>query len=65
MKLRFLDLPADERRLHIEQAAIQRDVSPLVLEKDFWVCWLLSILFEKENRSSLITGKSPTAATCG
>jgi len=45
MKLSFLELPPDERRLYIEQAAARRDVSAVMLEKDFWVCWLLGILF--------------------
>ena len=35
MKLRFLELPAHERRLYIEQAAVRRNVSPVILEKDF------------------------------
>ena len=38
MKLEFLDLPSDERRLYIAQAAIQRNVAPVVLEKDLWAC---------------------------
>src|ERR1700678_526103 len=54
MKLRFLELPADERRLYIEQAAIQRNVSPIILEKDFWVSWLLGILFESQFAGSLV-----------
>ena len=41
MKLSFLTLSPDERRLYIEQAAIRRNMSPVLLEKDFWVCWLL------------------------
>lgn len=45
MKLSFLELPTDERRLYIEEAAARRGVSPVVLEKDFWVCWLLAVLF--------------------
>src|ERR1700691_5668740 len=48
MRLSFLELPADERRLYIEQGATRRNVSPVILEKDFWVCWLLGILFESE-----------------
>ena len=32
MKLGFLELPSDERRLYIEQAALRRDVSPVVPE---------------------------------
>jgi hypothetical protein len=35
MKLKFLDLPADERRLYLEQAALRRNVSAVLLEKDF------------------------------
>src|SRR5438477_9378267 len=54
MKLGFLNLSADERRLYIEQAAVRRNVSPVVLEKDFWVCWLLGILFESQFTDSLV-----------
>lgn len=54
MKLGFLELSSDERRLYIEQAAIQRNVSPVIMEKDFWVCWLLGILFESEFADSLV-----------
>ena len=54
MKLAFLELPADERRLYIEQAAVRRNITPVVLEKDFWVCWLLGILFESEFAGSLV-----------
>lgn len=54
MKLGFLELSSDERRLYIEQAAIQRNVSPVIMEKDFWVCWLLGILFELEFARHLV-----------
>lgn len=54
MKLEFLELPSNERRLYIEQAAIQRNVSPVIMEKDFWVCWLLDILFQSEFANSLV-----------
>ncbi|HTU91026.1 MAG TPA: nucleotidyl transferase AbiEii/AbiGii toxin family protein [Gemmataceae bacterium] len=54
MKLGFLELPADERRLYIEQAAARCNVSPVLLEKDFWVCWLLGVLFKSEFASSLV-----------
>jgi hypothetical protein len=53
MRLAFLELPSEDRRLYIEQAAIQRDVSPVILEKDFWVCRLLGILFESPFAGSL------------
>jgi Nucleotidyl transferase AbiEii toxin, Type IV TA system len=54
MKLAFLSLPAEERRLYFEQAAIRRGVSPVIMEKDFWVCWLLALLFESKFADSLV-----------
>ncbi len=54
MKLAFLALPEEERRLYVEQAAVRRNLSPVILEKDFWVCWLLGILFESEFAGSLV-----------
>jgi hypothetical protein len=54
MKLQFLDLAADERRLYIDQAATQHNLSGVILEKDFWVSWLLAILFNSEFAGSLV-----------
>jgi len=54
VKLNFLQLPIDERHLYFEQAALRRDILPVILEKDFWVCWLLAILFDTEFRNSLV-----------
>lgn len=54
MKLSFLKLSANEQRLYFEQAAIQKNVSPVIMEKDFWVCWLLNILFESEFADCLV-----------
>lgn len=54
MRLGFLELPPDERRVYIEQAALRRNISPVILEKDFWVCWLLGILFESEFANNLV-----------
>ncbi len=48
MHLQFLLLPPEERRLYFEQAAQRRSLSPVVVEKDFWVCWLLSLLFNSQ-----------------
>jgi hypothetical protein len=54
MRLAFLELPPVEQRLYIEQAALRRNVSPVILEKDFWVCWLLGIMFESEFADNLV-----------
>ena len=45
MKLDFFKLPSDERRLYIEQAAIQRNLSPVIIEKDE-EGWLVSEVVE-------------------
>ena len=54
MNLEFLKLTSDERRLYIEQAAIRRNLSPVIMEKDFFVCLLLYILFKSEFADSLV-----------
>jgi hypothetical protein len=54
MRLSFLELPGHERRLYFEQAAARRGLSAIVLEKDFWVCWLLGVLFRSEFRDRLV-----------
>jgi hypothetical protein len=54
MKLTFLERSPDERRVYIEQAAMRRDVSPVVMEKDFWVCWMLGVLFQSEFAAHLV-----------
>lgn len=54
MKLGFLDLPLSERRVYFEQAAQQRGVLSVILEKDFWVCWLLGVLFDSEFGKALV-----------
>lgn len=45
MRLAFLELPADERGVYLQQAALNRGLHPAIMEKDFWVCWLLGVLF--------------------
>ena len=54
MRLSFLELPGHERRLYFEQAAARRGLSAVVLEKDFWVCWLLGVLFRSEFSDRLV-----------
>lgn len=54
MRIAFLELPLAERRLFIDQAAIRRNLSPVILEKDFWVAWLLGILFQSDFSDALV-----------
>lgn len=36
----FFNLPVEEKQVLIAKAADELDVSDLVIEKDFWVCWV-------------------------
>ena len=54
MHLDFLHLPPEERRQYFEQAAQRRGLSPIILEKDFWVCWLLALLFNSRHRDEFV-----------
>ncbi len=44
---RFLALPPERRGLAFEQAAAGRAGQAVILEKDFWVSWLLGLLFSQ------------------
>ncbi|MDA0803590.1 MAG: hypothetical protein O2819_07545 [Planctomycetota bacterium] len=54
MRIAFLGLPVAEQRLYIEEVAARRGVSAVIIEKDFWVCWLLAVLFRSEFAGSLV-----------
>jgi len=41
----FATLPLADRALAIDDAALRTGVSAVILEKDFWVSWLLGVLF--------------------
>jgi len=54
VRLKFFTLPESERRLYVEEAAARRNVPPVMLEKDFWVCWVLAVLFGSSVRDVLV-----------
>ena len=41
----FATLPEAERALIVNEAAARLDVVPVIVEKDFWVCWALGRLY--------------------
>lgn len=54
MKLRFLQLSPEERKTYFEEAAARRGISVVMLEKDFWVSWLLGVLFDASFRDAIV-----------
>jgi hypothetical protein len=54
VRLNFLTLPERDRRVYVAEAAARRGLSPVLLEKDFWVCWLLGVLFGSRFAGDLV-----------
>ena len=45
MKPFFAQLPAEEKQATYRATAKRTNVLPVIVEKDFWVCWLLGRIF--------------------
>jgi len=43
--LEFARRPAENHRRLFREAGAQRTIPPHIIEKDFWVCWLLRLIF--------------------
>lgn len=55
-------LPAEERRLYFEQAAARMGkLTPQLVEKDFWVCWVLRQAFTLDPLGEHLTFKGGTS----
>jgi hypothetical protein len=57
----FANKPDAERRDILQEAANRRDVSPIIVEKDFWVCWTLKRLFSNPTLAPYLTFKGGTS----
>lgn len=57
----FARLSAGERRVFIEEAAAQLDLTTVVIEKDFWVCWTLRRLGSTTDLKGHVTFKGGTS----
>lgn len=58
---RVARLPAHERSELFSEAAIQRGTTPAVVEKDFWVTWVLNRLFREPALARLLMFKGGTS----
>ncbi|NCP39609.1 MAG: nucleotidyl transferase AbiEii/AbiGii toxin family protein [Rhodoferax sp.] len=63
MKLasQFLALPLERRALAFEQAAAGLTGQAVILEKDFWVSWLLGLLFAQPELGTFLVFKGGTS----
>ena len=54
-------LPTDERLTYFNESSAQIGLPPQMIEKDFWVCWLLRRVFAIDDLGSHITFKGGTS----
>lgn len=57
----FARREAADRRVFIEEAASRRDLTPTIIEKDFWVCWTLRRLMSCEELTGQLMFKGGTS----
>ncbi len=57
----FLTLAPEERRQICEAVAVDMNLSPASVEKDFWVCWTLRELFTLPGIGEHLTFKGGTS----
>lgn len=57
----FLQKTPLEQKIFVEEVAARTGKSPVVIEKDYWVCWMLRQLFSISEISSHLTFKGGTS----
>jgi hypothetical protein len=57
----FARRSARDRRTFIQEASARRDISPVIIEKDLWVCWTLRRLNKAADVAGHLTFKGGTS----
>ena len=57
----FAKLAAKERADFVREASARLDVLPVMVEKDFWVCWMLQQIFQSPTTSTHLVFKGGTS----
>ena len=50
-----------DREALFQRTAARKKINPMIIEKDFWVCWTLGKLFSHTEISKLLIFKGGTA----
>ena len=61
MSNRFLALSTQDRKLAFDNAALSLHLNAVILEKDFWVSWLLGLLFAQPELAPFLVFKGGTS----
>lgn len=57
----FVKRPNEDKKAFIEETASRLGVAPIVVEKDFWVCWTLKHLYAIDEIAPYLTFKGGTS----
>ena len=58
---KFVLLSDKDKRAYFEVAAAKLNIRPQLIEKDFWVCWILKVLFSLQEIGEHLTFKGGTS----
>jgi predicted nucleotidyltransferase component of viral defense system len=58
---KFVLLSDKDKRAYFEVTAANLNIMPQLIEKDFWVCWILKILFTLPESGNYLTFKGGTS----
>ncbi len=58
---KFAKLSIEDRDIYINEAANKSGLTPIIIEKDFWVCWTLDRLSKIDTLSPYLTFKGGTS----
>ena len=58
---KFASLGVKDKRAYFEVAAANLNIMPQLVEKDFWVCWILKVLFSLPAAGTHLTFKGGTS----
>ena len=61
----FLAFPPARQRILCEEASARLNLPPHAIEKDFWVCWTLNLLFRLPEWQDRLTFKGGTSLSKG
>jgi len=58
---KFIALPEQEKKIAFQKVASAQGILPSIVEKDFWVCWVLRQIFDDAQLAKQITFKGGTS----
>ena len=56
----FINLSIDDKKFVIEETALKYKLTPQIIEKDFWISYILKFLFNESKYKNYLTFKGGT-----